>query len=97
MGEDLPPNWSVDSLFGLTGDAFERERSRIIAEFIKAQPEDRRKKVHLAQLNIDIKRHNLSPEDFNKWLASELTENLENLQDQLLALRGILNGPPSVN
>jgi hypothetical protein len=96
MAEDLPPNWSVETLFGLTGDAFERERNRIISEFIKAQPEDRRKKVQLQQLNIDIKRHQMGDADFAKWLAAELTENLENLGDQMSALKSIIVGPPSV-
>lgn len=75
--------WSVDTLFGLSGQDFEDERARIISEYIGSLPEEERHKAAILQINIDLQRAKMPPEEFMKWITTELTESLENLGDQL--------------
>jgi hypothetical protein len=88
--------WSVETLFGLTGDAFEAERNRIISEYIKSLPEGRERNMSYAkQLELDLKREMMQPDEFNRYLAAQITESLENLADQLTALKHLIDGPPT--
>lgn len=87
-------SWSVETLFGLTGDAFETERNRIIVEYIKSLPPEKRNVAYATQLSVDLKRETLSPEEFSRWLVQEMNEHLENLSDQLVSLKHIIEGPP---
>lgn len=87
--------WSVDTLFGLTPRSveWEAERARIIHEFIKSLPPERQKKALLTQLEIEVKQLELGPTEFDHWLWSQITENLENLSDQLVAVKHLVDGP----
>jgi hypothetical protein len=84
-------DWSVDTLFGLEGQAFEDERKRIIYGYLEKLPEEERHRAEILQLNLDLKRGQMGPEEFTKWIFHELTESLENLGDQMVALVHTLN------
>jgi hypothetical protein len=89
-------NWTVETLYALKDDpvAFETERSRIISEYIKSLPEDRRKTAYAMQCKIDLARETMSGSDFLLWMGKEAVELGENLADQLLAIRHLVDGPP---
>lgn len=86
--------WSVETLFGLTGIEFERERDRIIREHLNSLPEEQRKKAFLLQIELDLKRETMSPAEFDSYLQMLITENLENLADQMIALKHHIDGAP---
>lgn len=78
----------------LTDDAFEAERCKIIAnEILKAPPEMRKKLVRL-QMELDQLRDKVTPEQFMVTCLTRANEHLENLSDQLLAVKGIIAPPP---
>lgn len=73
--------------------AFEAERCRLIAaEILKVDPE-RRKKLVLFQMQLDQVRDKVSSEEFMMHCMAGITENLENLSDQMGMLQSILNRP----
>lgn len=75
---------SVDHLYALAGDedAFERERNRLITEYIKSIPEQHRRAAYAMQCKIDAARLTLGPQEFLAWMQLEALELAENLGDQ---------------
>lgn len=90
-------SWDVSSLYGLTGDAFELERMRIIDGYLQTLSAERRKEALSLQLTLDLARLKMSESEFELHLAKLIAENLENLSDQLVALRNVIAGPPKLN
>ena len=86
--------WDVSGLYGLTGMQFEIERNRIISGHILSLPEKHRKAAYTKQIQIDMHRISKNDAEFNAWLAVEIKDNLENLSDQLIRLKNIIDGPP---
>jgi len=74
----------TDHLFWLRHDedAFERERNRLISDYIKSLPEERRAAAYLMQLRIDEARLRLSQEELLMWMQREAVELAANLGDQ---------------
>lgn len=74
----------TDHLFWLRHDVerFEAERNRIISEYIRALPEEKRAAAYAMQLKIDEARLRLSDEDLLKWMVAEAAELQANLVDQ---------------
>lgn len=70
----------IEALVGLEGMAFEAARSKIISDYIKSLPEDKRKKAYLLQLEIDAHRM-ANPDSHLPWLMTQLSERMENLAD----------------
>ncbi len=80
----------------LDAKSFEAERNRLIAdEILKAAPERRLKLVQL-QAELDRVRDTSTSEQFMAYLATRLTENLQNLNDQLGVLKHLLGHAPDV-
>lgn len=71
--------WSVKTLFGLQGEAFEAERRRILDEFFMSLSPAARQKALLVQFDIDEARLTLEPAEFDSWLKQELTYKLNRL------------------
>lgn len=70
----------------LDADSFERERNKIIAaEILKAPPEHRIGLLAM-QYQLDMRRDRMTREEFMSSLFVDITENLENLTDQFVAL-----------
>lgn len=90
-------SWTVESLHGLTGDAFEDERNRIIMDYFKSLPENRRRTAYAMQCRIDLARMTLSEEDYLRWFQAQGLELAENLADQLVRFKGIVEGPPTLS
>lgn len=86
--------WNIDSLKGLTGDAFEAERNRIISSYIKSLPEERRTATYAMQCKIDLARETMPNEEFLLWMVREMAEQLENLSDACVHLSHLVLGPP---
>lgn len=89
-------SWTVETLYTLKDDpvAFEKERSRIIAEYIKSLPTEKQKVAYAMQCKIDLARETLGSDDFLLWMGKEAVELGENLADQLLVIRHLVDGPP---
>lgn len=77
-------------LAGLTQDEFESERRKIIANFIQSAPPERRVSLLRIQYELDAIREECSSEDFIRLCFSRITENLENISDQMTLMRNIL-------
>ena len=75
---------------------FEHYRVAIIDAHIKKLPLERRAKVYLFQHDLDLKRA-AAPDEFFSYCTEQLSESLNNLDDQITRLRGIINGPPRNN
>jgi hypothetical protein len=86
--------WDVSSLYGLTGMEFEMERNRILSEYILSLPEEKRKVAYAKQLEIESVRISADDEEFNKWLMSQISENLGNISDQFVAMKHLIDGAP---
>jgi hypothetical protein len=87
--------WSVETLFGLEGEAFEAERRRLIsAEIMKAAPE-RREALLLMQAGLDEVRDQVSSADFLQICFERIRENLENVLDQYVAIGHLSGKKPS--
>jgi hypothetical protein len=75
--------------------SFEAERNRLIAnEILKADP-DRRRKLVAFQMQLDLVRDRVTSEQFMLHCAALLRENLENLSDQLVHLKSLIE-PPTI-
>jgi len=86
--------WSVETLFGLEGAAFEAERRRLInAEIMKAGPE-RRAGLLLMQARLDKVRGQVSSLDFLQICFVQIRENLENVLDQCSAIEHLAGKKP---
>jgi hypothetical protein len=87
---------NVDHLRELAADedAFERERNRIISEYLKSLPPERRMAAYATQIQVDLARETMSSDELLVWMCREAAEKLENLSDQFQAVRNRLV-PPS--
>jgi hypothetical protein len=61
--------------------AFEAERSRLIGEYIRSLPEDRRKQAYLFQSQLDDRRLAMQPSEFLQYCVDHMKENLDKMQD----------------
>lgn len=79
--------WSVDTLAGLEGPAFEVERERIVTEFLSSVPNQQRREALTAQqIQLDLLREQVSHPEFMAHLAHQMAETLANLSDQFSAI-----------
>lgn len=77
-------------LANLSSLEFELERCRIIGDFLDSVPDDLRGKILTTQIKIDEIRDAVSKDDFLQYLCGEMSESLENLVDQFVAIRNAL-------
>jgi hypothetical protein len=66
---------------------FEAERCRIINSYLDGLTPDQRKLALSQQLELELLRDKSTPEEFLSSLLASLRENIENLDDQVLALK----------
>lgn len=87
----------LDHLRDLAGDAdaFERERSRLITEYIMSLPDKQRKLAYAMQIEIDLARETMSSDELLKWMCAQATEKLANIDDLFLAIKHQLIPLPS--
>lgn len=80
---------SVEHLFWLRHDkgAFERERNRLITEYMQSLPADKRRVAYAMQVKIDLARETMSNDEFLRWMANEAQKLAANLDDQVTAFR----------
>jgi hypothetical protein len=78
----------------LDDTSFEAERNRLIANEILKAPAERRKKLVLLQMQLDQVRDKVSSEQFMRHCMALITENMENLSDQLVLLKSVIEPPP---
>ena len=71
--------WSVKTLFGLRGEAFESERRKILDEFFLSLPAESRQRSLATQFDIDEARLTMSSEEFEVWLKHELSQKLNSM------------------
>jgi len=76
----------LSHLASLSPSEYEKERCRIIGEFLDSLPKERRNQMLLLQLRIDEKRDTMTAEEFQKWLAYEMGESIENLSDLFVSI-----------
>jgi len=90
-------SWTVETLYALRDDplAFEKERERIIHEYLVSLPPERRKAAYAMQCEFDLARETLSSDELLKWTARKATELAENLSDQLVYVKHQIDGKPS--
>jgi len=79
--------WSVKTLFGLKGEAFETERRRILDEFFSSLSPEARKRALMFQFEIDEARLTLSSHEFDSWIHQELAQCLNNLDTNYSRLK----------
>lgn len=88
---------NVEHLRELAGDAlaFESERNRIISEYLKSLPKERRAAAYAMQVEIDLARETMSSDELLVWMCRQAAERLENLSDQFQAIKHQLIPLPS--
>lgn len=69
---------------------FEAERCRIINSYLDGLTLDQRKLALLQQFKLERLRDKSTPEEFLSSLLVSLRENIENLDDQVLALKHLI-------
>lgn len=82
-------------LAGLSELEFEAERCRIIKQYLDNLPPDRRKKAQALQMQLDVERSTSTPEVFLASLVGRIRENVENMEDQALAMQHALGHRPT--
>ncbi len=85
-------NFDFDALAALASSPadFERERARIINEHLAAIPEKQRQKCVELQNNLNNLRAVLTPDQFSRCLMDKMMRNLEDIEDQLTAVKVML-------
>lgn len=83
--------WSVKTLDGLKGEAFEVERRRILDEFFMSLPPKSRQKALMTQFDVDEARLTLSPKEFDVWLSQQLAQRMNSLLDHYATLAKVVN------
>jgi len=74
----------------LSDEDFERERCKLIGTFLDSAPPELRKKLLTTQMKIDEVRDTKSRDELIQYLCREMSESLENLSDQFVAIRNTL-------
>lgn len=75
-------------LANLSEFEYEAERCRLIeAELDKASTPELRRKGLALQLRLDQRREQMSSEQFMASLVRDMSENIENISDQFVALQ----------
>lgn len=66
--------------------AFERERKRLLDEYMATVPEAQRRRLTVLQANLDIQRHRMGSDQFMTYLCEQLLEKLADTADQWEAM-----------
>lgn len=83
-------NDQFNHLAQLSDIEFERERCRLIDEFLNSLPKEKRVEALKFQLRLDVRRETLPRDQFIASLFHDINENLENLSDQFVALGNLV-------
>ena len=87
----------IEDLSGLSEYEFEARRSKIISDYIKSLPEDRRKKAYVFQLELDLKRIKMEPQAFMAHCFSEVGQNLERTSELFQVVQAKMGFAPPLS
>lgn len=78
-------------------EEFERVRNKIIADFLASFPEETRRKLLVMQYELDMKRAQMTPEQFMEYIQAQARFNVQKISAAMQRITSILQNEEPAN